>query len=222
VKRHPDLLSAESVARAALAAHIQGDWHKLASLVEPISLDEWRRGFVESNTRVRSIDDWQTQFPNVPPERLEQLAEPTAVRVRAFVAHLSEHVVDVHTLEDLERLDSAEVLERVLQGMDPIDRLNRFTAAAYLAAGIPRPASAYHARRSRVFSISRRRRVSENRIRISFHEEGTANRSAWTIVRQPSGEDRLLMSPNVLYLPGGHVNYIDDPVVLRFHDQQRG
>jgi hypothetical protein len=207
------------VVRAGLAAHVAGDWHQLASLIEPSSLEEWRLAFVHTHTHVRSAEEWQDKLPKASRAAVERLAEQEAAPIREFLARMGDYVADTHTLEDLAKLSSAELLVRVLQQTDPIDRINRFSDRAYSAAGIPRPPSTYWSRLDQHYEVSGQERISDVLVHVTFRESGDAEGGTWRVVSDPSGRWRMHMSSD-LFLSYSFVGVIDDPVVLAYLDEQ--
>jgi hypothetical protein len=134
---------------------------------------------------------------------------------------MADHVADTHTVEELAKLSPTQLLVRVLQQSDPVDRINRATAKAYSAAGVPRPPSAHWPRLKRRYEISGRERISDARVHVSFREVGGAGGDMWPAARDASGHWWILMTSHLLHLYS-FVGVVDDPIVLAYFDAKSG
>jgi hypothetical protein len=206
--------------RAGLAAHAVGDWQELVSLIDGASLESWRNDFVQANTHIRSVEEWRAELPDAPTPALEKLAEQMAVPIRGFVERLPMYIDGVQSLAELAGLSSAEVLVRVLKAKDQVEGLNRMVAAAYAAAGMPRPENTYYQRPNRRFTVLEQHPATPYRVLVTVRGDEIDTEDTWATTWHDGRGWCLVMSAELLDLPGGSVTYIDDSVVLEFLRRQ--
>ena len=219
----PEPPTATDIVREGIDAHVRGDYPRLVALTDRRSLNRWRKFFVDANTRAPSIDEWQRRAPNASPQRLEELTASFAAPVKRFVAALSSHIEGVETLDELHALSSEEVLIRFLSARDPIMCMQRMLNAAYAEAGLtPPPLRRHWTRPARHFQILEEKPVSARTVRVTFTEvdDADSSRETWVVRQDRRGAWRLVVTAELLSLPGGDVTIIDDPVVARYLERQ--
>lgn len=178
--------SPSDLVRAGLAAHVAGEWGALAALLDAASLDRWCQ--VIADTRGVAFEELRRKLPGV------------------------------RTVEELAQLSSMELLMRFLDASDPVSEMNRTVAAAYAAAGIERPSNTIKRRSDRNFEIINEKPLSKNKALVTFHEEGAPDgvEKTWSVRCDRTGQWWLRMTSDVVHLPGVHIDYIDDPVVIAY------
>ena len=180
--------SPSDLVRAGLAAHVAGEWGALAALLDAASLDRWCQEFIIASTGGVAFEELRRELPGV------------------------------RTVEELAQLSSVELLMRFLDASDPVTEMNRTVAAAYAAVGIERPSNTIQRRSARNFEIVNEKPRSKNKALVTFREEGAPDgvEKTWSVRRDRTGQWWLRMTSDVVHLPGVHIDYIDDPVVIAY------
>ena len=112
---------------------------------------------------------------------------------------------------------------RYLRAQDPLIWMQRTLNAAYAEAGqAPPPPPSHWTRPERHFRIVGEKPVGPRTVHVTFTEvdDGDSPLETWVARQDRRGGWRLVVTGELLSLPGGTVTIIDDPVVARYLERR--